>query len=67
MTGRVCGQLTVLSRAENAGGTKVKWLCVCTCGNQTTVKGYRVCRACGRIRARENRRQGQQNQQAKGA
>lgn len=51
MTGRVCGQLTVLSRAENAGGTKVKWLCVCTCGNQTTADGAKLrsghTRSCG--------------------
>lgn len=50
MVGQACGRLTVLEQAKSTG-TKVKWLCVCTCGNQATVDGAKLrnghTRSCG--------------------
>ena len=40
-TGNRYGRLTVLSRAENAGG-KVTWLCKCICGKTTVVYGVNL-------------------------
>lgn len=37
LTGRTFERLTVLRRAD--GGRRVMWLCVCLCGNETTVAG----------------------------
>uniref|UniRef100_UPI00351F6BF2 HNH endonuclease signature motif containing protein n=1 Tax=Mycolicibacterium fortuitum TaxID=1766 RepID=UPI00351F6BF2 len=41
MTGRTCGELTVLYR-DDRPGTKVKWICVCACGNTTSVDGTKL-------------------------
>lgn len=39
MTGKVCGRLTVLSRADNDKSGIAYWLCKCSCGKETVVKG----------------------------
>ena len=39
LTGRRFGRLTVLSRAENSGSGKARWLCRCDCGKRTVVLG----------------------------
>ena len=56
MSGRVCGELTVIGRAISAT-SKVKWLCHCSCGKQTAVDGAklrsghtRTCGSCGALR-----------------
>ena len=35
----VFGKLTVLSRAENGTGRKVRWSCLCACGGMSVVHG----------------------------
>lgn len=55
LTGQRFGRLTVLSRAEDyvnpQGNHYVKWLCICDCGNITTVLGTALrsggTRSCG--------------------
>jgi hypothetical protein len=37
LTGRTFGRLTVIKRAENGKYGKVRWLCICECGNETIV------------------------------
>ena len=37
MTNQICGQLTVLSRAENDKHGKAQWLCQCNCGSSPKV------------------------------
>lgn len=42
LTGCVFGRLTVIKRAEDYvfnGGKEPQWLCLCSCGKQTVVKG----------------------------
>lgn len=39
LIGNKYGELTVLKRASNIGGKRVKWLCQCSCGRQTIVEG----------------------------
>jgi hypothetical protein len=57
LTGRMCGQLTVLRRAPGTFKTKAaRWLCRCSCGNECVavscnlIKGYT--RSCGCLRRR---------------
>lgn len=38
MTGKVCGRLTVLERAENDKHQNSRWLCRCECGNLTITR-----------------------------
>lgn len=49
MTGRVCGQLTVIGRV--AHGKHTHWLCRCVCGKETVVAGHKLrsghTRSCG--------------------
>lgn len=40
LTGMTFGRLTVIKRAENGKDRSSKWLCRCSCGNISTVKGY---------------------------
>lgn len=42
MSGKTCGQLTVLSLAGSSKAGKVMWLCRCSCGNEATVYGNRL-------------------------
>jgi len=49
-------RLTVLSRAENAPGSRhSRWLCRCSCGRETTVAGHNLrtgkTRSCGCLRS----------------
>lgn len=37
LTGMKYGRLTVIKRAENSKQGKVKWLCVCDCGNEKSI------------------------------
>jgi hypothetical protein len=41
MSGQIFNRLTVISRAPNVG-KHPHWLCLCVCGNQTTVNGYNL-------------------------
>jgi HNH endonuclease len=41
MTGRVCGFLTVLSRAETRSA-RIMWLCRCLCGKEAVVDGSKL-------------------------
>lgn len=49
MTGRVCGRLTVLQEAGKHRWPR--WLCLCNCGKQTVVPGFRlragITKSCG--------------------
>ena len=51
LTGRRFGELTVLRRAENDQLGKVRWVCRCSCGKETTVQALRLksgrTRSCG--------------------
>lgn len=57
-TGEKYGRLTVVSRDETAGpaslGKRVKWICLCDCGNQITATGHSLQRgeksSCGCLR-----------------
>lgn len=40
MTGEVVGRLTVIKRAENSKSGKVRWLCICECGNSKIVHSH---------------------------
>lgn len=42
MAGRRVGQLTVLERAGSSAQRQALWLCICSCGNKTTVPGFRL-------------------------
>ncbi len=50
LTGKIFSRLTVISRTDNRGN-KTIWLCICECGNKTTVDGDRLrrggTRSCG--------------------
>ena len=57
LTGRVCGQLTVLHRAHGVFKSKsARWVCRCSCGKECVavscnlIKGYT--RSCGCLRRR---------------
>lgn len=39
LTGQVFGRLTVIERAENSKGGKVRWLCRCECGVEKIIRG----------------------------
>lgn len=39
LTGKKFGQLKVLQRADNDNSNRTQWLCECTCGNLTVVRG----------------------------
>jgi hypothetical protein len=39
LTGQVFSRLTVVSRAENISDGRVRWVCRCSCGAETTVRG----------------------------
>ncbi|ECO0419392.1 hypothetical protein DFV33_04705 [Salmonella enterica subsp. enterica serovar Bareilly] len=39
LTGKTFGRLTVLNRDTTWKGTRVKWVCLCTCGKRTSVAG----------------------------
>lgn len=63
LKGRKFGELTVLKRAEDhiskCGAKKVRWLCQCSCGNQTTVLAADLKRgstkSCGCLQARKGK------------
>lgn len=42
MTGKKCGRLTVLERAENDKHGNAMWKCKCECGNIITTLGYQL-------------------------
>lgn len=42
MTGKKFNRLTVLRRDGYASGYTVKWLCLCDCGNTTSVSGSKI-------------------------
>lgn len=52
MVGQVCGQLTVVAKAEPKTA-RIKWLCKCSCGNELAVEGTKLrsghTRSCGCI------------------
>lgn len=51
LIGKVFGRLTVMKRAENSKRGEVRFLCVCSCGKETTVLRYALMnnhtRSCG--------------------
>jgi hypothetical protein len=60
LTGKRFGRLLVVARAENGRGGRRRWVCVCDCGNTTTVFGHCLrrrdaTRSCGCL-AREQTR-----------
>ena len=59
LSGRRFGRLTVLKRVENRG-TKLMWLCQCTCGKQKVFRGQSlrdgVTNSCGCLRSERMRR-----------
>ena len=46
LTGQVFGRLTVLSKNGKTSHNNQKWLCQCSCGNQTTVAAGKLKREC---------------------
>lgn len=42
LTGMTFGRLTVVKRIENRKDRASMWLCRCSCGNMSTVKGYHL-------------------------
>lgn len=40
ISGKTYGRLKVLYRTENDKYGNAQWVCICECGNKTTVKGY---------------------------
>lgn len=42
LTGREYGELVVIERATNGKNEIVKWLCACSCGNLTILRGYSI-------------------------
>lgn len=55
MVGKTCGYLSVVSKAD-AAGTKIKWNCICVCGNATVADGAKLrsghTKSCGRCTLR---------------
>jgi hypothetical protein len=51
LTGQRFGRLTVCRRVENSNDGRVRWLCLCECGNEIVVLGYSLVsgntRSCG--------------------
>lgn len=51
LTGARFGRLVVVARAESAKSGRVRWLCSCDCGQETTVRGdhlrYGFTKSCG--------------------
>jgi hypothetical protein len=59
LTGKVFGDLTVVTRAESAKGGEARWLCQCSCGGSTTATSSNLRRgqtvSCGCAVAKFNR------------
>ena len=51
LTGKVFGRLTVIKRAENDKNGRARWLCKCSCGNESVKTGKLLlnghCKSCG--------------------
>lgn len=39
LTGKTFGRLTVLKRDASGGGKRVRWICLCSCGNEKSIIG----------------------------
>lgn len=54
LQGKKFNRLTVIKRVENDKNGRAKWLCQCTCGNETVVMGQRLIngktKSCGCLR-----------------
>jgi hypothetical protein len=61
LTGGRYGRLTVISKAESAGG-RVQWICQCDCGNEVIVAAYRLkantTKSCGCLKTDRNKERG---------
>lgn len=62
MAGQTVGRLNVLSRADNTSTGQAQWLCQCSCGNKTIVRGYALRQkkalSCGCLRIETNTKHG---------
>jgi hypothetical protein len=58
LLGQVFNRLTVIRRAENSSDGKARWVCLCECGNETTVYGKYLkdgrSKSCGCFRKESN-------------
>lgn len=59
LTGRVCGQLTVIGLSQVKRYKQVTWKCICSCGEDTYVIGYLLrtgrVKSCGCLKRRVGR------------
>lgn len=62
LSGKVFGELTVITAASSAPSGKARWLCRCTCGAENVVDGYWLrntahpsCYTCGQGRSAKTR------------
>lgn len=60
LTGEQFGKLTVLKKDESKGNDRIKWLCLCECGNTKTIRGSDLrsgkIKSCGCARIKGNHR-----------